>query len=162
MNFAVAWQNSFVWFIAHTCTHEILVCTCFLWYSDNNGMMKDSLQNSFQGDNFETQMNRFDFCSVAKQITHGNLYWIRLIYNDALNEENLPQLYKIQIHPKLHWMLNLLWHYGAAWVIVQCTTPVLSTFLPLQLSRHLTCVANTVKPSKNLPNKSRFRVKYSI
>lgn len=59
MNFAIVWQNSFVWFTAHAYTHKILVCTCFLWYSKkkNSGTMKDSSQNSFLGGHFEKRMN---------------------------------------------------------------------------------------------------------
>lgn len=121
MNFAVVWQNSFVWFIVHAYTHEILVHTCFLWYWKNNGMMKDSFQNSLQGGHFETQMNQLWFLPSGKTdntwqliLNQTDLWWrtaTRVITSFCIHLKYKIR-YKIEEHPKLHWILPDMVHTG--------------------------------------------------
>lgn len=80
MNFAVSRQNSFVWFIAHVFAHEMPVC--LLIFCDpptNNGMMKDPLHTSYREDPLLKWKLRY-FCRVAKQVTRGIKFKIKLIY----------------------------------------------------------------------------------
>lgn len=80
MNFAVSRQNSFVWFTAHVFAHEMPVrLLIFCDPPTNNGMMKDPWHTPYWEDPMLKWKLRY-LCGVAKEVTRGIQFKIRLIY----------------------------------------------------------------------------------